>query len=447
MREPDDTQAPQSPSVARSGVAVVPQPASVAVVALGSPAAASPAEAPPAGVTTVGVTPTGAGSGGPQEPSPVLHALLVMLDGATDFGVVELENALGALIRVPAPTSAEQRVAELSALSQLLESELAVTYARHPIAPVQVSQGDYDATRPPGAPSSETLIKRHGTSRNDGWAWACRAAWGLLPDGRKTKPGSAWASGLRGKKRPPRSDRDLVIRSIRECTLELLRRPSSNVYIEWLNAHRRRAAGGPGGGKAVQPKRRASIRAVYQQFPRGWSAALAAANITDAELARARAKLLADRNPGASARDADNAAASAATPAARLAGLNAEQVAAVRLDERTCDRLVRKGFGELAVSQAATLANALGGSMMWLTRHDRDPGVPADPGTRFDPDALRAAAKRSDIKLEALRAKARLDVSGWRAVMTRKREPTFAQVERWTDALRCGLEELFSIGR
>jgi hypothetical protein len=419
MHEPEDPETALCPPVA-PGAASGLAPAYVA-----APVPAAP-----------GAPTAAAGLVDPTEPTPAVHALLVMLDSATDFGVVELENALGALMKGPAPTSAEQRVAELSALSQLLESELAVRYAGHRIAPVQVSQRAYDATRPPGAPTAETLIKRHGGEKKDGWSWACRAAWGLLPDGRKTKPGCGWASGLRGRKRGPRSDRDLVIRSIRECAFELLRRPSSNVYIEWLAAHRRRADSGPGGGRASNPHRRASIPAVYQQFPRGWTSALAAADITDAELADARAKLLAQRSPAAASAAAARAAASTPTPAQRLAGLDAEQLASLGLDERTRERLLRKGFGELRVKQAAALAHALRGSMEWLVGADIDPGEPADPSTRFDPDALRAAAKRSDIKLEALRAKARLDVSGWRAVMTRKREPTLAQVQRWAASVR-----------
>lgn len=422
MHEHDDPEAALCLSVA---------PAAASGLAPADVVAAAPTSDAAAGALTAAV-----GLVDPTEPTPAVHALLVMLDSATDFGVVELEDALGALMKGPAPTTTELRVAELSALSQLLESELAVTYARHRIAPVQVSQRAYDATRPAGAPTSETLIQRYGGAKKDGWSWACRAAWGLLPDGRKTKPGTGWASGLRGKKRPPRSDRDLVIRSIRECAFELLRRPSSNVYKEWLAAHRRRADSGPGGGQASNPHRRASIPAVYQQFPRGWTSALAAADITDAELADARAKLLAERSPAAASAAAVRAAASTPTPAEHLAGLDAAQLESVGLDERTRDRLLRKGFGELRVSQAAALAHALSGSLEWLVGTDGQPGEPADLTTRFDPDALRAAAKRSDIKLEALRAKARLDVSGWRAVMTCKREPTLAQLRRWATAVR-----------
>ncbi len=371
-----------------------------------------------------------------------------MLDGVTDFGVVELERLLAALLRGPAPTPAEQRVAELFALSQLLESELAVSLPHHPTAQRQVSQVDYDATRPPGAPTAETLVKRYGTVEKDGWSWACRAAWGLLPDGRKTKPGMGWPAASRGKKRSPRSDRDAVIRSIRACAFELLRRPSSNVYIEWLNAQRRRANDGPGGGRAGQRQGSASMAAVYSQFPRGWASALASADITDSELAATRARGAAERSPGRSRRGAGSATAvhsvphalgtetSPPTPAGRLAGLGPKQLAALDLDERTRSRLLRNGFGQMPLGHAVTLARALDGSLAWLAGRDDWPGEPPDTGARFDPTALRAAATRSGIHLEALRGTGKLDVSGWRAIMTGKSEPTLSQVQRWAAATR-----------
>jgi hypothetical protein len=384
-------------------------------------------------------------------PTPAVQALLLMLDGATDFGLVELERLLAALLRGPAPTPAEQRVAELSALAQLLESELAVSLPHHPTAQRQVSQVDYDATRPPGAPTAETLVKRFGTVEKDGWSWACRAASGLLPDGRKTKPGMGWPAASRGKRRSPRSDRDAVIRGIRACAFELLRRPSSNVYIEWLNAQRRRANDGPGGGRAGQRQGSASMAAVYTQFPRGWASALASADITDAELAAARVRVVAARSSSTAGGAAGATAAARATPslqtdalpptaATRLAGLDAKDLAALGLDECTRTRLVRTGFGQLPLSQAESLARALDGSLAWLAGTDDWPGDPPDAGARFEPDVLRAAAKRAGVKLEALRMRSKLDISGWRAIMTHKREPTLAQVQRWATALRTSVQ-------
>lgn len=385
----------------------------------------------------------GAGSGEPPAGPPggtstALGALLVMAEALTPAGAMELERLLGALLKAPAPTPAQERVAELFALTQLLESELAVSLPRHPIAPVQVSQTDYERTRPTGAPTAETLVERYGGARKDGWAWACRAAWGLLPDGRKTKPGQAWPSTLRGRPRPPRSERDMVIRSIRECAFALLRRPSSNVYVEWLAAQRRRAKAGPGGGQTCEPKRLASIAAVYQQFPQGWPTALAAADVTDSELEQARAAWL----PGAAAHGQAQRQAAEPTPAQRLVELNDDQLSALGLDERTRDRLLRKGFGELALSRAAAVARGLGGSLDWLAGADVQPGQPPDPHVRFDPDVFRAVAKQAGVKLEALRLKTKLDVSSWRALTHSKREPLLGHLAGWAATLRCRLEEL-----
>ena len=216
----------------------------------------------------------------------------------------------------------------------------------------------YELTRPARAPTAETLIDRYGGARSDGWAWACRAAWGLLPDGRKTKPGQAWASARRGKRLGPRSNRDTVISSIRACAFALLRRPSSNVYIAWRDARRRRPRERAGGGAPRAQERLASIAACYQHFA-SWERALLAADITDADLADARAKLLAGR---------DGASPSDRTPSAHdvLAALTGDELDELRLTEQLRDRLLRNRCGGLPVSEASALAHALGGSLDWL---------------------------------------------------------------------------------
>ena len=378
----------------------------------------------------------GVGMRATATPSPELAPLLVMLDLIGAFGLVELERALTALLAEPATTPAEQRVSELSALTQLLESDLAVEYRYHRVAPVQVSQTSYELTRPAGAPTAEALINRYGGAESDGWAWACRAAWGLLPDGRKTKPGQAWTSARRGKRLGPRSDRDMVISSIRACAFALLRRPSSNVYIAWHGARRRRPRERAGGGAPRTHERLASIAAVYQHFA-SWERALLAADITDADLADARAKLLVGR---------DGASASDRAPSAHdvLAALTGDELDELGLTEQLRDRLVRKGCGGLPVSEASTLAHALGGSLDWLAGVSEEQRAPADITARFDPDALRREAKRAGVGLDALRHKAKLDVSGWRFIMARKREPTVAHLARWAGSLRTRCESLTS---
>lgn len=50
------------------------------------------------------------------------------------------------------------------------------------------------------------------------------------------------------------------------------------------------------------------------------------------------------------------------------------RLSSLGLDERARDRLRRKGFGELPLSQAAAVARGLGGSLEWLAGADVEPG-------------------------------------------------------------------------
>jgi len=198
----------------------------VSPVALVSPlpaAARLPAPAPAAPGDAVGVE------------QHVPAALLVMLDHLVPAGQVELEGALAAHLTPPVDVTA-RRVAELIALTRALEGSLAVHIPNHPVAPVQVAQKDYDMLRPAEAPTSGTLVKRYGH-----WESACRAAWGLLPDGRKTQPGRAWSARLRGRSMPDGYTPKEVQRAIRACATALCRRPSSNAYKVWVERRRRRA--------------------------------------------------------------------------------------------------------------------------------------------------------------------------------------------------------------
>ena len=369
--------------------------------------------------------------------TPVM-ALLAMAERVTPMGQVELERLLAARLQAPPPTPAEARVAELSALATLLESGLAVSLPHHPIAPVQVPQKDYDATRPPTAPPAETLVARYGGAAKDGWAWACRAAWGLLPDGRKRKPGLGWAHPQRGKRRVPRSGRDHVIASIRTCAFALLRRPSSNMYILWRkNSRRTRSSGGGRRNNSLaKPDRPAGMKAVYRRFPRGWASALAAANITDSELLAERRRLL------AAARGPHLTNAEAPGVREEVGNLTAEQLASLRLTPKLQERLTRKGCEELALSIALGLAHELDGSLDWLAERDDGRGKPPPAHARFSPTAVREQARQAGVLLTALAACAGLDTSGWRALMVCKREPTLGQLAEMAALLRVSVTDL-----
>ncbi len=127
-----------------------------------------------------------------SDPLPeCLVALMAMLEHCSIAGKVELDRVLTATL-YPTPTSAQSRISNLAALAEVLESSLAVHLPHHPVAPVQIGQDTYDRVRSAGAPSSATLTELYGGGANGGWYRACRAAWGLLPDGRKRKPGASW---------------------------------------------------------------------------------------------------------------------------------------------------------------------------------------------------------------------------------------------------------------
>ena len=130
---------------------------------------------------------TGGTVASPQEPSgreTSLAPVLALLEGCSPHGLLELERVLTVRLRVET-TPAQERVAALFGLAELLRSPLATRLPHHPIAKAQIERSVYDDLRPDGAPSSETLVRRFGGADHGGWLWALRAADGLLSDGRK----------------------------------------------------------------------------------------------------------------------------------------------------------------------------------------------------------------------------------------------------------------------
>jgi len=214
-------------------------------------------------------------------PAPVL----ALLDGCSPQGIVELERVLAYRLR-ERTTPAQERVALLFPLAELLRSPLATRLPYHPIAKTQIKRLVYDDLRPTGAPTSETLVHRFGGADNGGWLWALRAADGLLSDGRKRGEGVSWPHPSRGKWREPDTTPDEVVRSIRACALSLGRRPSSHHYTEWVRIKRRQIRLGRHSSQSLP---RLCYWISIQHHFGTWGTALAAANITDAELAASRA--------------------------------------------------------------------------------------------------------------------------------------------------------------
>ena len=215
----------------------------------------------------------------------LLAPVLALFDACSPHGLAELERTLAHRLSVRT-TPAEERVALLYPLAELLRSQLAKPLPHHPIAKHQIECSVYDDLRPEGAPTSGTLIRRFGGTEHGGWLWAQRAADGLLVDGRKRGKGQPWPHPSRGKRGEPDTTPEEVVASIRACALALCRRPSSHYYTEWVRIKRRQLRLGAESAKSLP--RLCHWGSIKRHFGT-WGAALAAADITDAELAAARA--------------------------------------------------------------------------------------------------------------------------------------------------------------
>src|SRR5215211_3628757 len=212
--------------------------------------------------------------------------------------VWELERALTCSLR-PAASPAQERIAELGALARLLRAH-GSRGAADPFS--TVARGSYDRERPSGAPSGRRLVERYGS-----WRKACRAADGLLPDGRSTGPGKPWRSHAGAGPARVYSDADLVD-AVRACAASLRRRPSSSDYYRWWRARRAYLR------RVGSAQRMPSLTVITARLG-GWRAALAAAAISDADLARWRTKTGAPPGDVGEPRDAHGPPPRRLTPA------------------------------------------------------------------------------------------------------------------------------------
>lgn len=178
---------------------------------------------------------------------------------------------------------ADKRAAELGALSSMLNALTPTPGWSYPT----IKQAEYDRRRPQGARAGRRLAEKYG-----GWKRACKAAYGLEPEGRtRGRAHHAWPSPVpRGEPRVKPYTRDEVTRAVRTCGLELACRPSSSTYVRWSAAKRRLAR--VNNASARIP----TIGAVYRHFPAGgrerWQRVLVAAALTDEELRQAHVRRL-----------------------------------------------------------------------------------------------------------------------------------------------------------
>lgn len=236
-------------------------------------------------VASAGTLPTGRGSCPPD-------VVRCMLDTLSPSARAELARALQLSLHRESPT-VERRLRELGPLAAMLNAEAIARQIAprprqgtawydeltrapggglrdaFPVVPANV----YDQQRPAGALSSEQITAMFGGS----WRFACRSVWGLQPDGRYAGPGQPWDNAVRGRPRHRYTD-DECLDAIRACARRFRRAPTSNLYIAWSNAERRRAR-----LSGAQPSRLPTYESFRQRWG-GWPKALAAAALRPVDL-------------------------------------------------------------------------------------------------------------------------------------------------------------------
>lgn len=354
-----------------------------------------------------------------------LHAMIGEL---SIEAVWELERALSNQLRRQ-PTAAERRVRELGFLAQLLaeqghkpapaaaddEDSLPpeLRPAREAPTFTTVSRAIYDTLKPPEAPDSGTLVKHYGS-----WRKACRAADGLKPDGRTTGPGKPWRT-----RRGRIYTREEVIEAIRACAFSLLRRPSSSDYYRWYCARRQFLL------RVGSPEPVITLPVIQARLG-SWPHALAAAAITDADLAAWRA----DRLPRTGGLDGPE------SPRGRLQA--DEQLLAELGLEAQRQQLLAEGFGDLPLALACQIAQRLGGSLDWLTERTLEPGQPADPTSRFAGEAFAALRRERKIPEAQVRQRLALPLGPYRQLLSGRWPITLGQMQTLASLVGVSIGEL-----
>jgi hypothetical protein len=201
-----------------------------------------------------------------------VEVIRAMLDTLELPALTELERVLRIQL-ADTPTAAERRVAELGFLAELM-SEAHQRWSPELLPqlgdPRRIDRSTYDELQPveaPGTPSSKRLVERYGS-----WMKACRAADGLLTDGRQHGPGLPWRNVNRGRPRTPKYTREEINAAIRRCARELNRIPGANDYATWVTAKKakQRANGGNSPHLPAAPTERLpSLGVLYRRYPEG----------------------------------------------------------------------------------------------------------------------------------------------------------------------------------
>lgn len=350
--------------------------------------------------------------------------VIAMLEVLEREALAELEHALSLRLE-PGPTAAERRWAELGALAMLLNALPPEPEGRTPRLAREVYER-HRMVHAPDAPDHRTLVVRYGS-----WAGACRAAHGLLPDGRYLGVGKPWASPSRGRAKTPAYSADELYEAIRRCALEIGRIPTSHDYHRWSleKKHRARQTGAQ--------LRIPDIKVLYRIYPNGenrWQLALVDARLNEVEVARARARKLL----GVACRELPNEPMSRL----RLLAESALTNAGFSLDDR--GELERAGVGWLPLSRAAVLAELLGGSLDWLVERSLEPGSAPARNSVFASGTFSALLTANKVSPKQVREQLDLPSGPFRDLVGGKREPIVAELVVMATLLRCRLDDLVS---
>jgi hypothetical protein len=303
--------------------------------------------------------------GSTTDPLTMVRAMIAA--GDSPLLTAELAHALRLKLQADAQTPTQRRLGDLGALARILRSSSG--YA--------IEQYRYDELRPAGDPSARQLIGRYGS-----WFEACSIALSMRPDGRLPL-GGLYCGGIRRGIPSPRYTRDQVIGAVRRCAFALGRRPSSTEYARWVAASRRRARET---GRQLDLPWMTTLLRHFRSDPNPWRHAFLLAAITDSELSAAREALV----PGGP------------HPAGR-------------------------DFGQLPLSEAATLAANLHGSLDWLAGRTADQGTVPHAGLRFDGHTFRELRARVGIPVSLLRERLDLNLGDYRRLLAGTLEPTLSQ--------------------
>lgn len=339
--------------------------------------------------------PVGASESEPDELAPI-RAMITTLE---PLALAELERALR-LTLSPPETPAERRVAELGLLARLLDE--------HPDARRRqfVARSLYDERRHADAsksPDSKRLVERYGS-----WQRLCRAPSSIRPDGRLHGKHLAYNNETRGRRRTSPYTRDEAQKAIPRCALELGRVPSSTVYQRWVTDVKRasRKAG-------VELPRLPDLRTVYR-FYKQWKRAIAAAQITAAEVAHARVERVLRLA---------HLEVLPAGPLEAFAAADPKALAQIGIDSTRRTYLTTFGLTQLSLSEALKVSRLLGGSLDWLGGIDPARGGPPQDSLVFDPTTINTLLEQADINVTELRRRLELSLGSWRRLRNGKREP------------------------